>query len=191
MAMPALPSTGWTVEMVHALPEDGKRYEVIDGELLVSPAPSLTHQRALRILMLLLAPYAESVGLELLFAPFAILFSPRTEVQPEIVGFHLQENGNAPDFSEPGRLVLAVEALSPSTMRADCYKKRPLFQKYRVHEYWIVDAANRLIARWRPDDEEPEVVVDAMSWHPVSGFEPLAIDVAAYFREVHRERPGR
>src|SRR5262245_22713503 len=140
MGMPEPTSMEWTVEMVHALPDDGNRYEVIDGELLVSPAPSLTHQRALGLLYHLLLPYAESVGLELLFAPFGILFSSRTEVQPDIVGFRLQD-GSVPDFSEPGRLVLAVEALSPSTMRADYYKKRPRFQRFRVHEYWIVDAA--------------------------------------------------
>src|SRR5262249_12807459 len=151
-------------------------------ELLVSPAPSLTHQRALGLLYHLLLPYAESVGLELLFAPFGILFSSRTEVQPDIVGFRLQD-GSVPDFSEPGRLVLAVESLSPSSMRADYYKMRTRCQRFRVHESCSVDAAIRLIPRWRPDDEEPEALTDAMSWQPVVGFEPLAIDVAAYFRD--------
>ncbi len=177
--------------MVHALPDDGQRHEVIDGELFVSPAPSLMHQRALGLLHLLLAPYARSVGLEFLFAPFAILFSPRTEVQPDLVAFQLREDGSAPDFSEPGRLTLAVEALSPTTARVDQYRKRPLFQKFRVHEYWIVDVGNRLITRWRPDDEEPEVVIDEMTWRPVSDAEPLQLDVAAYFRDVYREAERR
>jgi hypothetical protein len=59
MGMPAHQS-GWTAEMVRALPEDGNRYEVLDGELLVTPAPSLMHQRALRLLFELLAPYPRS-----------------------------------------------------------------------------------------------------------------------------------
>jgi Uma2 family endonuclease len=191
MGMPAPSSVEWTVEMVHALPDDGNRYEVIDGELLVSPAPSMLHQRALAKLHLLLASHAESVGLELLFAPFAITFGPKTEVQPDLVAFGLNDDGSAPDFREPGRLTLAVEVLSPSTARVDQYKKRPLFQRYRVHEYWIVDVGNRLIARWRPDDEEPEVVIDAMSWQPIRGLEPLPLDVVAYFRDVYREGKER
>jgi Uma2 family endonuclease len=178
----------WTVEMVHALPDDGNRYEVIDGELFVNPAPSVGHQRALGVMYLLLAPYAESVGLELLFAPVAILFSPRTEVQPDLVAWPRLDDGSVPDFREAGQLTLAVEALSPTTARADRHKKRQLFQKYRVAEYWIVDAANRLIERWRPQDAEPDVVLQAMSWQPVDDFEPLQIDVAAYFRKVYGER---
>ena len=63
MAMPA-PSTEWTVEMVHALPDDGNRYEVIDGELFVTPAPSPVHQRAVRELLYLIGPYvtAHAIG---------------------------------------------------------------------------------------------------------------------------------
>ena len=96
----------------------------------------------------------------------------------------------APDFAEPGRLTLAVEVLSPSTARVDHYRKRPLFQTYRVHEYWIVDVANRLIARWRPDDTEPDVLLDTMSWQPVGEPEPLQIDLAEYFSDVHRDGEG-
>jgi Uma2 family endonuclease len=187
MGMPAPSLTEWTVDMVHALPDDGKRYEVIDGELFVSPAPSFLHQRALRILVLLLAPYADRVGLELLFAPFAILFDDRTEVQPDLVAFHLREDGEVPDFREHGSLTLAIEALSPSTARLDQFRKRRLFQRRGVHEYWIIDVGNRLILRWRPGDEEPEVCLDTMTWRPASDHEPCELDVAAYFREVYRE----
>ncbi len=190
MVMPAPSSVEWTVEMVRALPDDGNRHEVIDGELFVSPAPSLLHQRALGLLHFSLLPYARSLGLELLFAPFAIQFSLRTEVQPDLVAFRLNDDGSAPDFVEPGRLTLAVEVLSPSTARVDHYRKRPLFQTYRVHEYWIVDVANPLIARWRPDDTEPDVLLDTMSWQPVGEPEPLQIDLAEYFSDVHRDGEG-
>lgn len=57
MAMPA-PTTEWTLEMLHALPDDGKRYELVDGELLVSPSPSAAHQRVVLQLALLLTPWA-------------------------------------------------------------------------------------------------------------------------------------
>ena len=73
MAMPAVTArTDWTVEEVNALPDDGNRYEVLDGELLVSPAPSLTHQRVLRELVVTIAPYLDTLDLELIFAPAAV-----------------------------------------------------------------------------------------------------------------------
>ncbi|MBL8960399.1 MAG: Uma2 family endonuclease, partial [Gemmatimonadetes bacterium] len=71
MAMPA-PTTEWTLEMLHALPDDGKRYELVDGELLVSPSPSPAHQRVAAELHLILGPWARQRGLEVCIAPFAI-----------------------------------------------------------------------------------------------------------------------
>ena len=186
MVMPAS-QTDWTVEMVHALPDDGNRYEVIDGELLVSPAPSYLHQRALAKLYLLLASYAESVGLDALFAPFAITFTPRREVQPDLVAWPLRREEPTPTFVQLGSLTLAVEILSPSTARVDRHKKRDLYQSQGVAEYWIVDVANRMIERWRPNDDEPEVLLAAMQWQPLPGRDPLAIDLVAYFRDVHSE----
>ena len=68
MGMPAPIHSDWTVEMAHALPDDSNRYEVIDGELFVTPAPAYIHQEAVAALFILLREYAESVGLWLAFA---------------------------------------------------------------------------------------------------------------------------
>ena len=68
MAMPRV-DTDWTVERLNQLPDDGNRYEAIDGRLFVTPAPNDVHQRAVRELTLLLTPYARALGLDLLFAP--------------------------------------------------------------------------------------------------------------------------
>ena len=71
MAMPAHP-TEWSVEMVRALPDDGNCYEVIEGELFVTPARSWTHQRAVSELLRLLAPYLRQHGIgDALIAPVA------------------------------------------------------------------------------------------------------------------------
>jgi Uma2 family endonuclease len=84
MAMPK-PQTEWTLEMVHALPDDGNRYELVDGELLVRPASSLLHQRVLAALFEILRPYVQAIGgHEALFAPAAITFSVRRELQPDL-----------------------------------------------------------------------------------------------------------
>ena len=84
MAMPAQ-STEWTVDMVRALPDDGNRYEVIDGELFVTPAPSLKHQRAVVELLYLVHPYVRAHGIgEALTAPAdVVVYGPRKFVQPE------------------------------------------------------------------------------------------------------------
>lgn len=183
MAMPA-PHTEWTVEMVHALPDDGNRYEVIDGELLVTPAPSCRHQGAAFELAVLLKSYAEAVGLQVLVAPVAVTFSQRREVQPDVLVLPLVDGRRVERFEDVGRLELAVEVLSPSTARVDRYTKRMLYQSQGVSEYWIVDGASRLVERWRPNDTMPEVLLSALTWQPSAEHAPLTIDLEAYFGTV-------
>jgi Uma2 family endonuclease len=184
MAMPA-PSTEWTVDMVHALPDDGNRYEVIDGELFVTPAPSPVHQRAVRELLLLIAPYvtAHAIG-DALMAPADVVYGPRKMVQPDL--FVMPLVGGAPPrtWMEVGHLILAVEVLSPSTRRADRGKKRDLYQDKGVPEYWVVDLDDRLVERWLPNDASPETLTERLEWKPDRSVETLAIDLPEYFRRV-------
>ena len=77
-----------------------------------------------------------------------------------------------------------MEILSPSTSRADRQAKRRLYQRQRVPEYWIVDVDARLIERWRPEDERPEILTEQIVWQPDAAHAPLEIDVPAYFAEV-------
>lgn len=192
MAMPAsspiVPDTSrrdWTVEERNALPDDGNRYEVVDGELLVTPAPSWRHQDAALELSVLLKSYAERHDLYCLIAPADVTFSPRRVVEPDVFVVP-QGGGRRPSrFEDVGRLVLAVEILSSSTARADRHTKRRLYQSEGVPEYWIVDAGNRYIERWRPGDEMPETLTDSIAWQPVSDRAPLAVDLVQYFEAVH------
>ena len=186
MGMP-LSHMDWTVEMVKALPDDGNRYEVIDGELLVSPAPSLLHQSAVGKLYLLLAPYADAVGLDAVFAPAAVTFSARREVQPDLFVLPRKAGRPAKRFEDVGQLMLAVEVLSPHSARTDRHRKRALYQDERVPDYWIVDLALRAVERWRPESARPEVFTVALSWRPVPSLEALTIDLPSYFRSVHGE----
>ncbi len=80
--------------------------------------------------------------------------------------------------------MLAVEVLSPSTARADRSVKRRLYQRARVPEYWIVDLEARLVERWRPADERPEVLTDTLSWVPAAGTGSLTIDLPEFFTKV-------
>jgi len=179
----SLSRTEWTVEMLNALPDDGQRYEVIDGELFVTPAPAFVHQWAVDELAWLLGPYVKAVGLTLLTAPAAVTFSKVREVQPDLLVIPRLPNGRrASRFEDVGVLLLAVEVLSPSSLRTDRREKRWLYQRERVAEYWIVDTDERGIERWTPDATEPEVLRSSLSWQPVIAHEPLVVDVEEYFR---------
>ena len=193
MSMPLL-ARNWTVERVHALPDDGNRYEVIDGELFVTPAPRWRHQDAVSELHALIREYLkrERVG-HSLFAPADVIFSPRRLVQPDLFVVPLVD-GHKPDaFVDVGRLLLAVEVLSPSTARADRVAKRTLFRHEGVPEYWIVDLDARAFERYTPNDDRPEIHVDRVVWQPAGASSPLVVDVTAYFAMVlqsHTDEPG-
>jgi Uma2 family endonuclease len=190
MAMPD-PRTDWTLEMVHALPDDGNRYELVDGELLVSPAPSLLHQRVVFGLYDRLREYVKRLGwCELLGAPIAATFSPRRELQPDLCVIPLVNGRRARRFEDVGRLVLAVEVLSPGTTRNDRYRKRPVYQEEGADECWLVDPEARLVERWRPRDTEPEVLLTTLAWQPDALREALEVDLEALFRDAHDDPPG-
>ena len=185
MAMPAQP-TEWTVDMVRALPDDGNRYEVIDGELFVTPAPSRNHQRAVRELTLVIEPYvrAERIG-EVIFAPADIVvFGPRKFVQPDRFVPPFVGGNPVHAWTELGHLLLAVEVQSPSTAVTDRGPKRVLYQEKGVPEYWIVDTAERMIERWTPNDSIPEMVSHTLQWWPHDAEAPLALALAPFFDRV-------
>ncbi len=194
MAMPASPPLlpdrsrrDWTVDEVRALPDDGNRYEVIDGDLLVTPAPSWLHQQAAMEFLFLVRPYAHRCALDCYIAPAEVAFSPRRSVEPDLFVVPRMDGRRATHFEEVQRLVLAVEVISPSSARADRYRKRHLYQSEDVPEYWIVDPDARFVERWRPGDDAPEILVESLAWTPQEDVEPLVIDLAALFRRVHGE----
>ena len=175
----------WTVDDLAHMPDDGQRYEVIDGELFVTPAPALRHQDAIAKLFLLLAPYvaSQAVG-HVVFAPADVTFSPRRGVQPDLFVAPLV-NGRRPRQSADIReLLLAVEILSPSSVRADRVVKRAVYRDEGVAEYWVVDLDSRTFERSTPADTQVEVVADSIRWHPVGASAPLSIDLESYFYDV-------
>ena len=81
-------------------------------------------------------------------------------------------------------VLLAIEVLSTTTARSDRQAKRQLYQRERIAEYWIVDLEARLVERWRPDDERPEILVETLTWNPASVPEPFAMPLPEYFARV-------
>jgi Uma2 family endonuclease len=184
MAMPML-KRDWTVDDLLDLPEDGCRYEVVDGELLVTPAPLLRHQRALGALYRRLWSYLEAQRrAQVYFAPVDVIFSPTRGVQPDLVVLPLVDGREPESFEEAGRLLLAVEILSPSTARYDRVIKRGLFRDQGVPEYWIIDLDARTIERSTPAEPRPEVIADRLTWSPDEAGEPFELDLTEYFAAV-------
>ncbi len=185
MGMSSAPQTDWTIERLHDLPEDGNRYEIIDGELFVTPSPRLVHGIAAFELAVILRPYARSMGMDVLLSPADIQYSERTVVQPDVFVFRRGPDRPMKDWADVQPLQLAIEVLSPSTSRRDRTVKRDLYQTQGVPEYWIVDIDARVIERWLPDSTVAELLTTSLAWQPVSVHAPLHIDLIEYFRSVH------
>lgn len=187
MHMPEL-AKRWTREEVLALPDDGNRYELLDGELLVSPSPKGIHQRAVWALYDRIKPYGREhrIGLTGL-APSDLDLRSGQLLQPDLFVVPLQEGREPLEWPEFGVPLLVVEVLSPSTALSDRNRKRHRYQRSGVAEYWIVDTDARLVERWKPEDERPEILAERIEWQPGPGTAPLVIDLTEYFREVWGE----
>jgi Uma2 family endonuclease len=175
----------WTPDEVRALPADGRRYEVVAGELLVTPAPSFPHQEAVLLLVLALNAYLDrNKAGHAAISPADLTPETGALVQPDAFVVGLVAGRRPRDWSDIERLLLAIEVLSPSTARADRTVKRRLYQRAGVPQYWIVDLEARLVERWRPGDERPEILTEHLEWAPEPGVEPLVIALPAFFGRV-------
>lgn len=181
MGMPAT-AKRWTADDVRALPTDRNRYEVIGGELYVTPAPSFRHQAALSSLHFAMSLYLRDhpVGM-VLFAPTDVEFEPESMVQPDLFVLPLVGGRKPRSVREAGGLLLAVEVLSPGTARLDRQLKRRLYQRFGVPEYWIVDTDARLVERWVHGDDRPEIVAEELRWHPAGAPHPFVLPLPAFF----------
>jgi Uncharacterized protein conserved in cyanobacteria len=190
MAMPAI-RRRWTAADVRDLTrEDGPwpRYELIDGELLVTPAPGNRHQLAVGELHALLRAYLERVPVAVvLFSPSDVELKPDTVVQPDvyIVPADTPNAREIRDWTDATSLLLAAEVLSPSSFRTDHITKRDFYLANGVEEYWIIDLDARVFERWRASSETPEVLRDRITWSP-GGRDPLSIELPDWFARIDR-----
>jgi Uma2 family endonuclease len=174
----------WTADMVRALPDDGKRYETVYGELLVSPAPRAWHQEVLARLEYDLRTYLKATPVAHLFAsPADISWGPDTLVQPDLFAVPL-EDARTWDWSRMRRLLLAIEVLSPSTSRHDRFVKRRLYQTVGIPLYWIVDAEDHAVEVWTPADRFPRTERERIAWWPTGAPAPFTLDLVELFRPL-------
>jgi Uma2 family endonuclease len=185
MGMPqTLDPIYWTADMVRALPADGNRYELVHGELLVTPAPRLLHQEVVFRLGIALRGYLdrEPVGHAML-APADISWDPGTLVQPDLFVAELGEIRTL-DWGQVRHLLLAAEVLSPTTARFDRFTKRRRYQEAGVGTYWIVDPDARAVEVWTPADLFPMVERRQLRWQPAGASASFTLWLEELFRPI-------
>lgn len=185
MGMAAVPPSVTTLDEFLALPEDSScRQELLDGVHVVSPNPTLRHQRAVMALYHRLTPALEEHP-ELLLFPLSgdIVLGPRTVVVPDLFVVPTPPSADV-HWREVARPILAVEVLSPRTAGRDRGIKRRLYQGAEVPEYWIVDLDARLVERWRPGDDRPEILSETLTWRLTETGATFELNLDAFFAEV-------
>lgn len=162
----------WTVADLELLPDDGLRYELVDGTLLVSAAPSKMHQRVIGNLHVLLRE-ACPPALEIFLAPTDYQPTSTRSLQPDLLVVSRDDPG---DKAVTMPLALAVEVLSPSSRSVDLVLKRELYQQAGVGSYWVIDPDGATLRAWLLQDgvlvEQP-VLLDGQL--PLPGPFPIAI----------------
>lgn len=138
-------STKYTHADLLTFPEDGKRREIIDGDMLVTPAPRLNHQRILRRLILAFEKYLERnpIG-ELCYSPMDVIFSDFDVLEPDLLLVLNARKEIMQDWVR-GAPDLVMEVLSPTTAARDRGVKLRTYARFGVKEYWIVDPEERAV----------------------------------------------
>lgn len=138
-----------SIEEFWALPESVLPTEYVNGEILMAPTPTVTHQIVLRNIFRAVDGFVERNNLgNVLFSPLDLVLPTGEVVQPDLFFFTMKEWER---IGSPKRIQavpsLALEILSPSSIKHDTITKRKLYEQNKVREYWIVDPEARTIAQ--------------------------------------------
>lgn len=139
MAVTPTQTTGLTWADLESFPDDGNRYEVIDGVLYVTGAPTTRHQRVVRETAVALTLYSREVGGQVYWAPVGLVFAADTGVQPDILYVGPDRLAIQGEKVLDGAPTLVVEVSSSSTRRRDLGVKLALYAREGVPEYWFAD----------------------------------------------------
>ena len=146
------------------LPNDGKRYEIIDGELFVTPSPRFGHQIIVTRLTRYLSAFVEDHGLGLVFvSPFDVVFSQFDVVEPDVLYVSKARASVLTEKNVQGAPDLVIEVLSPTTANTDRTTKLKLYARFGVAEYWIVDPNGPSAEVYRREKEGLELAATLQS----------------------------
>jgi len=172
-------------DQLRLLPEDRQRHELVDGELLMTPAPKPKHQRVLARLHLSLARHTGEGRLgEVFIAPIDVVFEDYTVVEPDLLFIRAERADIVGEDAIHGAPDMVAEILSPSTFYNDLRVKMNVYGRFGVEEYWIVDPEKETIDVFRLSGAKLELArqftVDAVLESPL--FPDLRLAVKGVFR---------
>jgi Uma2 family endonuclease len=172
----------WTYEDYARLPDDGNRYEVIDGEVCVTPSPGVPHQRVATKLFFILYEYVNRHGLGEMIWDIDLLFRKGQFLRPDMLFVPAAGAAGVKDRGVEVTPGLVVEVLSPGSKRIDRVTKPPRYRAFGVPEYWVVDQKARVIERYRLADlKVPVIERGTLLWQPDPMKPALELDVDAIF----------
>lgn len=186
MSRPTGTPLEWTYAEYARLPDDGNRYEVIDGEVCVTPAPGPPHQKVAGRLYVALQPYVEANGLGEVLWDVDLLFVTGQYLRPDLVVVPPEALGGITDRGVESTPGLVVEVLSPHSGHIDRGKKPSRYRDFGVPEYWVVDRFARVVEVYRLPERglEPESRADVVVWQPASRVPALELEVPKLFAGV-------
>jgi Uma2 family endonuclease len=176
-----------TYEDYCLIPDDGKRHEIIDGEEYTSPSPTTPHQRIVQRLHRSLAPFVKerSAG-EIFIAPYDVLLSEHDIVQPDVLFVSTEHSDIVKERGIEGAPDLIAEVVSEGNRRHDEVRKRKLYARHGVPEYWIVDPALDTVKVYRNPEGGYERVGQLCAEDEDTLTTPLLSDWALPLTELFR-----
>lgn len=171
----------WTLEELHSLPDDGNKYELIHGDLFVTPAPKPIHELIAARLNHRLVPYVESQRLGLVWRPRAVFRFEGSEVEPDLMV--VPDAPFTSDWALVPKPILIVEILSPTTRRRDHEHKREFYLESGIPEYWIVDPDAHTVRVVLPGQSDT-LATTTLTWSPRDSSQPLLIALADLFADL-------
>jgi Uma2 family endonuclease len=178
----ALHAARWTRADLERLPDDGNRYEVVGGELFVTPPPQEAHQDLVALLTERLAAYIATNGVGRIHHPRSIMIVDEAQVEPDLMVLPPMPVP-APSWDRRPVPLLVVEVLSRTTAMGDRIAKRSLYLGGGVTDYWIVDGDRRAVTVVRPGRADA-VLEDTLTWQPRAAALPFELDVVAFFNDA-------
>jgi len=184
MAMPlSLPFRNrkiWTVDDLERLPDDTNRYEILHGELLVTPMAANGHQGVASRLVRMLGSWCDAHTGWAIRAPGGVYMSQTTWLEPDIAVYPVSDFSEL-DWRDMPTPLLVIEVASPSTRKRDRHRKRPAYLAHGVREVWTIDRRTRIIERWTSASEFPETHQASITWTPDAKYPTLTVPEAKLF----------
>jgi len=171
----------YTADMLRDFPDDGNRYELLEGFLIVTPTPSRSHQVIAGRVFSAIERYLAPTGLAYAVPVGEITRAPRIVLQPDILVLSGTESITAP-WTDARDWWLAVEVFSPSSRMYDRNYKRDAYLALGVREVWLLDLDEKEVLVSRPSGPTDSAVHDVLRWHPVEMPAPLEVDLSHLFR---------